>query len=290
VLPAPVSVSVRGHAIAVVTEVTGITTVPAVGLVMVVTRALAMPLSVAFVISVVHAVASGVYVPPGALGLDPALAYVLSDTVAPYWKLEPSKVAVTVPAAASAEGLTFSRPLPTVKPPTDETVPPSVLVTVTVNVPGVAAAPPDGFVGVTLTTIAVEVIEVTVAVKAVPSTVLAKETVAPATKPEPAMVTVVAGVASQTELGLIELIVGAASMVIAPVTVVLAPFASVSVAEHVPAAPAAELKLAVPVVAEVSTTDENVIPAPVQPEATNVSLVAPLSAKPEPVKVAVPVT
>jgi hypothetical protein len=164
------------------------------------------------------------------------------------------------------------------------------LVTVMTNVPGVAAAPPDGFVGVTLRTIEVALIDVTVDVKPVPSTEFANETVAPVTKPEPVMVTVVGAVASHIELGLTALIVGAASMVIASATAVLGPFASVSVAEHVPAAPAAELKLAVPVVAEVSTTDENVIPAPVQPEATNVSLVAPLLAKPEPVKVAVPVT
>jgi hypothetical protein len=104
------------------------------------------------------------------------------------------------------------------------------------------------------------------------------------------MVTVVGAVASHIELGLIELIVGAASTTTALATAALEPFASVSTAEQVPAAPAAATKVAVPVVAEVSATAEKVTEAPVHAETTNVSLVAPLSAKPVPVNVAVPVT
>jgi hypothetical protein len=58
---------------------------------------------------------------------------VVSDNVAPYSKPEPSKVIGTLAtvAVAVAEGLTFSRPLPMVKPSVFVPVPPSVLETVT---------------------------------------------------------------------------------------------------------------------------------------------------------------
>jgi hypothetical protein len=101
------------------------------------------------------------------------------------------------------------------------------------------------------------------------------------------MVTVVGAAASHTEVGLSEVMCGAASSVAAPANEVLAPFASVRIAEQVAAAVPVVVKLAVPVVAEVSATELKTNVPAVQ-IATNVSLVAPLFAKPEPVKVAVP--
>jgi hypothetical protein len=287
-LPAPVSVNVKAQVTGVAIEVTGMTTVPAVGLVIVVTSAFAMPSIVALVISEVQAPVSAVYVPPGAFGLDTPLEYVLSETVAPYWKLEPSKAAVTEPVAFIAEGLTFSRPFPTVKFEVPE-VPPSVFDTTTWNVPGVAAAPPDGFVGVTLRTIEVELTEVTDDVKDVPSVALVNETVAPVRKPEPVMVTVVAGVASQTEAGLIVVMTGVASVVIASATDALGPLASVRTAEHVDAAVPDALKLAVAVVEDVSVKSVKVTVPATQVAANPTPIVAPLSAKLLPVMVAVPV-
>jgi hypothetical protein len=227
-LPAPVPlVTVNPQASGVATDVTTIDAVPAVGLVMAEVASACVtvtPLTVSvavFVISVKQA----------------ALSELVRDTVAPYSKPEPSNATGTVAAAEVAEGLTFSRPLPIVKsvPPVDATEPPSVLVTVMTNVPGVAAAPPDGFVGVTLKTIEVALIDVTDDVKPVPSTELANETVAPVAKPEPVIVTVVGAVASHTELGLTALIVGAASTVIAPASDALVPLASTSTTEQVPA-------------------------------------------------------
>jgi hypothetical protein len=164
-LPVPVLVSVKLQT-AAVTAVIGTVTVAVVGLVTVVTSALLMEPIVAFVMSVRQAPPSAVYVPPAA----PGVLYVASETVAPYWKPEPSKLIVYEPIADSAEGLAFSRPLPTVKALASVVVPPSVFVTVTSNAPGVAAAEFAGFVGVTLRTIEVALTEVTDAVKAVPST------------------------------------------------------------------------------------------------------------------------
>jgi hypothetical protein len=76
-LPAPVLVTVIAQS-AAVTAVIGSVTVPVVGLVIVVTTALAIVPMVALVMSVSQAPASAVYVPglPG--------AYVLSEAVAPY--------------------------------------------------------------------------------------------------------------------------------------------------------------------------------------------------------------
>jgi hypothetical protein len=79
-----VSVNVKAQTTGVATEVTGTTTVPAVGPVIVVTSASAIDPMVAVVISEVQAPVSAVYVPPGALGFDTPLEYVLSETVAPY--------------------------------------------------------------------------------------------------------------------------------------------------------------------------------------------------------------
>jgi hypothetical protein len=111
-----------------------------------------------------------------------------------------------------------------------------VFVTTTLNAPGVAAAPPDGFVGVTLRTIEVALIEVTDDVKDVPSAVLANATVAPVAKPVPVMVTVVGPVPSHTSAGLIVEMAGAASTVIALAKDTLVPLASTSTAEQVAAA------------------------------------------------------
>jgi len=140
---------------------------------------------------------------------------------------------------------------------------------------------------VTLRTIEVALTEVTDDVKAVPSTLFVIATVAPVTKPVPVMVTVVGAVASQTLFGLIKLMVGIASRLAASVTEVATPFPSVRTTLHVAAAVPVVTKLAVPVVAEVSATElkTNV---PAEHIATNVLLVAPLFAKPEPVNVAVP--
>jgi hypothetical protein len=113
-------------------------------------------------------------------------------------------------------------------------------------------------------------------------------TVAPVAKPVPVMVTVVGPVDSQTLFGLIELIAGAASRVAAAANDVLAPFASVRIALQVEAAVPVDVKLAVPVVAEVSATEVKTKVSPPVHVATNVLLVAPLLAKPEPVNVAVP--
>jgi hypothetical protein len=164
-----VFVSVKAQR-AAVTAVIGTVTVAVVGLVTVVTSASPMLLIVALVMSVVQAPVSAVYVEP---------EYVLSETVAPYSKPEPSKVMVSVPIADSAEGLAFSTPFPTSNPAADSTEPPSVFVTVTLYVPGVAAALLTEFVGVTLTTIEPALTEVTDDVNVVPSTVLWNETVAP---------------------------------------------------------------------------------------------------------------
>jgi hypothetical protein len=217
-LPAPVPlVTVNPQAAGVAMDVTTIVAVPAVGLVM-------AEVASAFVTVTPLTVSLAVFV----ISVRQAAGSVLvRDTVAPYSKPEPSKATGILPIAEVAEGLTFSRPLPTVKPAADSTAPPSAFVTVTLYVPGVAAAPPAGFVGVTLRTIEVALTEVTDDVKAVPSTVLANATVAPVTKPVPVMVTVVGAVASHTELGLIEEIVGAASMVKALASATLAPPASV---------------------------------------------------------------
>jgi hypothetical protein len=274
-LPAPVPlVTVNPQDCGEAIDVTTIDAVPVVGLVMAeVARACVTvtPLTVSvavFVISVKHA----------------ALSELVRETVAPYSKPEPNKATAKVPVAAAAEGVTFSRPLPTVNDPAPE-VPPSVLVTVTANAPDVAAAEFAGFVGVTLKTIEVALTEVTDDVNDVPSVPFAKETVAPVAKLEPVMVTVVGPVPSQTELGLIELITGVASRVTEAVA--LEPLASVkTTVQVVPAVPVAA-KLAVPVPAPVSATDVKV-KLPVPQVATNVSLVAPLLAKPEPVNVAVP--
>jgi hypothetical protein len=103
-LPAPVPlVTVKPQASGVATEVTTIVAVPAVGLVMAEVASAFVtvtPLTVSvavFVISVKQA----------------ALSVLVRDTVAPYSKPEPSKVTGTLAAAEVAEGLTFSRPLPT---------------------------------------------------------------------------------------------------------------------------------------------------------------------------------
>jgi hypothetical protein len=249
--------------------------VAVVGLVTLVTRASDKVSMVPVVMSVVQAPVSAV------------VPSVVRVAVAPYWKPEPSKLMVYVPIADSAEGLRFSRPLPTVKVPAAE-APPSVFDTTTWNVPGVAAPEFAGFVGVTLRTIEVALTEVTDDVKAVPSVALVMATVAPVKKPVPVMVTVVGPVPSQTSLGLIEEMTGAASRVAAAASEALEPFASVKTAAQVAAAVPVAVKLAVPVVADVSTTEEKTR-SPPQPEVTNVSLVAPLLAKPEPVNVAVPV-
>jgi hypothetical protein len=282
-LPAPVLVKVKAQS-AAVTAVTGTVMVAVVGLVTFVTNASAIEPIVALVMSVVQAPVSAVYEPP----VVPEALLVLSETVAPYWKPEPSKVIVYEPTADSAEGLAFSRPLPTVKALASVAEPPSVFVIVTSNAPGVAAAEFAGFVGVTLRTMDVALTDVTEEVKAVPSTWFVMATVAPVAKPVPVMVTVVGPVASQTSLGLIELTCGGASSVAAPANEALAPFASVKTAEQVPAAVPVAVKLAVPVPAPVSATEVKTRVPAVQ-VATNVSLVAPLFAKPEPVKVAVPV-
>lgn len=71
-----------------VTAVTTIVAVPVVGLVIAAPLiALSMPLIVEFVMSARQSAESAVYVPPAA----PGVLYVLSDNVAPYSKLEPSK-------------------------------------------------------------------------------------------------------------------------------------------------------------------------------------------------------
>jgi hypothetical protein len=67
--------------------------------------------------------------------------------------------------------------------------------------------------GVTLKTIEVAVEDVTEDVKDVPFTVETNVTFGDAEKPPPVMVTVVAGEASQTDAGLIDEYVGAASIV-----------------------------------------------------------------------------
>lgn len=162
----------------------------------------------------------------------------------------------------------------------------------TANAPVEAAAEFAGLVGVTLRTIEVALTEVTDDVKDVPSVPFANATVAPVAKPVPVMVTVVGPVPSQTELGLIEVMTGAASKVAAPARDALEPFASVKIAEHVPATKPVAVKLAVPVPAPVSATVLKVkvsVVLAVVHTATNVSFVAPLLAKPEPVKVTVPV-
>ena len=164
-----------------------------------------------------------------------AVSVLVSDTVAPYSKPEPSKATEMLPIALVADGLTFSRPLPTVNVPVFE-LPPSVFDTTTLNAPGVAAAELAGFVGVTLRTIEVALTEVTDDVNDVPSVVLANETVAPVAKPVPVMVTVVGAVPSQTDVGLIELITGVASRTAPDANAVLAPFASVRTTEQVAAA------------------------------------------------------
>ena len=164
-----------------------------------------------------------------------------------------------------------------------------MLVTVTSYAPVVAAAEFAAFVGVTLRTIEVALTDVTDDVNVVPSTWFVSATVAPAAKLAPVIVTVVGGVDSHTEAGLIAPIVGAASRRAAAGNDAVGPFASVRIAEHVAAAVAVPVavKLAVPVVAEVSVTElKTKVPA-VQ-LATKVSFVAPLLAKPVPVKVAVP--
>jgi hypothetical protein len=107
-----------------------------------------------------------------------------------------------------------------------------VLLTVTANAPVEAAAEFAGLVGVTLRTIEVALTEVTDDVKDVPSVPFANATVAPVWNPVPVMVTVVGPVPSQTELGLIAVMTGAASKVAAPVTDALEPFASVRTTLH----------------------------------------------------------
>jgi hypothetical protein len=104
------------------------------------------------------------------------------------------------------------------------------------------------------------------------------------------MVTVVGAVPSQIEAGLIEAIVGAASSTAAFANEALGPFASVRIAEHVEAAVPVAVKLAVAVVEDVSVKLLKAkVLAPVHVVATPTPMVAPLSAKPDPVKAAVPV-
>jgi hypothetical protein len=155
----------------------------------------------------------------------------------------------------------------------------------------VAGAEFAAFVGVTLKTIEVALTDVIEDVNDVPSTAFVIETFAPVAKPEPVMVTGVAEAASHTDEGLIPPpeITGAASRTAAEGNDAVGPFASVRIAEHVDAAVPVAVKLAVPVVAEVSATVLKVkVLAPVH-VATKVSFVAPLSANPVPVKVTVPV-
>lgn len=279
-LPAPVPlVTVKPQASGVATDVTTIVAVPVVGLVMAdVARAFVTvtPLTVSVAVLVISV-------------KQAALSVLVRDTVAPYSKPEPSKATAILPVAAVAEGLTFSRPLWIVNEPAAET-PPSVFVTTTLYAPIVAAAPPDGFVGVTLKTMEVALMEVTDDVKDVPSVPFANATVAPVAKPVPVMVTVVGPVPSQTELGVIDEMTGAASTMIAPATDALAPLASVRIAEHVPATTPVEVKSAVAVVADVSAKLLKVTAVPeVQVAAKPTPIVAPLSAKPEPVIATVPV-
>lgn len=111
-------------------------------------------------------------------------------------------------------------------------------------------------VGVTLRTIVVDVDDVTDEVTLVPFEVAANETVGEAAKPVPVIVTVVALVASQTEAGLIDVMVGAASTVKADAKgVAWAPPSSVIDNVHVAATVPVDVKLAVAVVAEVSVTE-----------------------------------
>jgi hypothetical protein len=277
-LPAPVPlVIVRPQTGVPVRAVTTIVAVPEVGLV-IVAPAIACVTVTPLIVSVAVFVMSV---------KQAAVSELVSDKAAPNSKPEPSKVTGTLAIAAAADGLTFSRPLPTVKAPASVAEPPSAFVTVTPKVPAVAGAPPEGFVGVTLKTIEVAVDEVTVAVRPVPSTVEANETLGEA-KPVPVMVTVVGAEPSHTEAGLIAEIVGGASTVMAAASEALVPFASTSTTEQDPATVPVSAKSAVAVEEDVSVTEVNATATPVVHVAVNVSFVAPLLAKPVPVIAAVP--
>jgi hypothetical protein len=196
-------------------------------------------------------------------------------------------VLVRVVTTGTAEGLTSWMPYSIVRAPVSVAEPPSVLATVTVNVPAVAAAFVFGLVGVTLKTIDVALTDVTVAVTGVAFTVDANVTVAPVANPEPVIVTVFAPEPSKIAVGEMEVITGAALIVNEAVLDAVVELSSVRVAVHVPAAVPASAKSAVAVVAEVSTAEVQVtVLLPVQVEA--IVTAPPSLMNPVPVKVAVP--
>jgi hypothetical protein len=194
-------------------------------------------------------------------------------------------VMVVVLEPATCDGLTFVIPDETTeKAPVRVAVPPSVFFTLMLYAPGVAAAPPVTLVPVIVPVNVVDVAYASVVTMAAPVVAFVTVAVAPEANVPVTVNDAVCWLCPTVGIE-IAVAVGSALTVKTPLAADAVPLSSVSVALPEPGVAAVvEEKLAVPDVALVSVTLENVTPDTVVAKLT----APPSKAKPEPVKIKEP--